>query len=743
MATYLLVVGLLFNVIIGLTVLLSDSRRTINRLLFFLAFSSALWQISNYFADKDTAQALLWNKLSFVGPLLIVFFFLLFVRALKGTVVFGRITKSAALVTIFFISISVFSSLIVGDVTPRFSDDIFAGYNIQRGILYPVVVLWLVGLLGYTVFELSKEYRYSKGKIKTQTAYIMVGLTVAASIGLVTNVFIPAVTGDSSTAQFAPFSSIVFLGFTAFAIVRHGLFNIRLVVARSLAYVFSIGAILVMFGVAFMLLTTYIFRNEIIIDTTQVALLILAMIGAALSLNPAKRYFDKITNKIFYRDAYDAQSFIDELNKLLVSTVDIEHLLNGSVEIIERNIKAQYCSFVIRETSYFEQRVLGGRSGSFSKDEMKILKDTASKLRSKVIAADDVEDTYPELAEVLKDHDVAVLVRLVTTLDYDVEGIGYIMLGYKKSGNPYTSQDLRVLEIVGNELVISTQNALRFEEIENFNITLQEKIDNATRQLRKTNEKLKTLDETKDEFISMASHQLRTPLTSVKGYLSMVLEGDAGELNEMQVRLLDQAFVSSQRMVYLIADLLNISRLRTGKFLVEPSPVNLANLIEGEIAQLVDTAASRKLELVYEKPDDFPLLMLDETKIRQVVMNFVDNAIYYTPSGGKIIVKLEDKGSSIEYRVVDNGIGVPKAEQHHLFTKFYRAGNAKKARPDGTGLGLFMAKKVIAAQGGSIIFESQEDKGSTFGFTFSKEKLAVPDNYTLEKKEKKSLKSLV
>jgi signal transduction histidine kinase len=99
-------------------------------------------------------------------------------------------------------------------------------------------------------------------------------------------------------------------------------------------------------------------------------------------------------------------------------------------------------------------------------------------------------------------------------------------------------------------------------------------------------------------------------------------------------------------------------------------------------------------------------------------MNFVDNAIYYTPKGGKITVKLTRAKNTIEYSVTDTGIGVPKNEIHHLFTKFYRANNAKKARPDGTGLGLFMAKKVIIAQGGAIILKSQEGKGSTFGFRF-------------------------
>jgi signal transduction histidine kinase len=244
--------------------------------------------------------------------------------------------------------------------------------------------------------------------------------------------------------------------------------------------------------------------------------------------------------------------------------------------------------------------------------------------------------------------------------------------------------------------------------------------------LRAANEKMKQLDETKDEFISMASHQLRTPLTAVKGYLSMVLEGDAGEITDTQRKLLDQAFVSSQRMVFLIADLLNMSRLRTGKFVIEVAKTNLADVVEGEVSQLQATATGRNLKLTYQKPENFPLFMLDETKIRQVIMNFIDNAIYYTPQGGHIQVVLQQTDKTVDFYVQDDGMGVPKEDQPNLFGKFYRAGNARKARPDGTGLGLFMAKKVIVAQGGAITFKSDLGQGSVFGFTFAKDKVKLP-----------------
>ncbi len=291
-----------------------------------------------------------------------------------------------------------------------------------------------------------------------------------------------------------------------------------------------------------------------------------------------------------------------------------------------------------------------------------------------------------------------------------VAGVMAVSFNHHMSELPM--EEAEFLERLGSAVGVAVDNKLLFEENQHV-----------LGQLQHTNDKLRLLDQTKDDFISMASHQLRTPLTSVKGYLSMVLEGDGGELNRKQEKMLNQAFISSQRMVYLIADLLNVSRLRTGKFVIEPSPVNLAEIIQSEVGQLVETAMARGLKLVYEKPDDFPTLLLDETKIRQVIMNFIDNAIYYTPSGGRIEVSLGQTQQSITLSVKDDGIGVPKHEQHHLFTKFYRAHNARKARPDGTGLGLFMAKKVIIAQGGSIVFKSHEGKGSTFGFTFAKARL--------------------
>jgi len=295
--------------------------------------------------------------------------------------------------------------------------------------------------------------------------------------------------------------------------------------------------------------------------------------------------------------------------------------------------------------------------------------------------------------------------------------VGLLVVGFPDAITELNESDNTLLSQLSDSVGVAIDNKLLFEENQHV-----------LRQLRETNQKLRELDDTKDDFISMASHQLRTPLTSVKGYLSMMIDGDAGTVNPVQDKMLHQAYISAQRMVFLITDLLNVSRLKTGKFIIDARPTNLAKLIEEEVEQLIDTAKAKKLTLQYSMPREFPELMLDEVKIRQVVMNFIDNAIYYTPEGGHIDIDLSDTPKVVELRITDDGIGVPKDDRPHLFTKFYRAVNARKARPDGTGLGLFMAQKVIIAQGGSVIFESKEGKGSTFGFSFPMEKLRVPES---------------
>lgn len=713
----LLSISTFLTFLLGLFIIVSNTKKMLNRAFFSLLMSAFIWLGANLMANlmSDPYEALIFARATLIGAVLLPYSFLLFAKIYTdekhfkiGSIVWWGLPP-------LLIALASPTKLNIESVGSY-------GRNTITGPIYYLLIPLLATYFGWGLLLFVKTYRKTKNlDEKARLKYIFSGIVLTLIPAVIMGVILPIV-GHSQSYLYGPNTITIFAVFTFIAIVRHRLLDIRLLVARSLAYFMLFFTIISVYSLTVFVLATHIFGAN---KFSQQVVPLMAAIFSGFTLRPLGNFFDRVTNRFFYRDAYDTQVFLDQFNKLLVSTFEFTPLLRKSADIIEENLKPSYVVFGIKETEAAPQRIIGTPGHPvFDEQQIKFVRSRTPKIGRRLIVTDLLEEKHSDLQHVLQDADVSVIARLASKLNG--EGLGYLLLGPKKSGNLYSSQDLKVIEIISNELVIAIQNSLRFEEIQNFNETLQARVNEATRRVRAANEKLKVLDETKDDFISMASHQLRTPLTSIKGYISMVLEGDAGKLNKQQEQMLGQAFFSSQRMVYLIADLLNLSRLKTGKFLIEQSPVNLSDIVEQELQQLKETAASRGHVLDFVKPKDFPTLMLDETKIRQVIMNFTDNAIYYTPNGGHIVVRLIDNPSSVELRVEDNGIGVPKHEQPHLFTKFYRAGNARKARPDGTGLGLFMAKKVIVALGGSLIFDTEEGKGSTFGFSFAKDKLAVP-----------------
>lgn len=666
---------------------------------YFGAFAIALglWQLLQFSAQLLAHRV--WSPYLLAASVFVSVFmglyFMLFARAYSVGVTARRGWLYA---TAFIIGMAAFLSrgLLQAEITR-------AGIAVQGlDIFYVVPLLYAGATTVYGLVGIFRHMRQNKNADRRQQERtLLLAVVQAVIVILFFTVFFP----DSSSTQIViPISCFITVAIIAYSMVFHRLFDIRFFVLRAAVYLLTVSMVTIFFAIPAAFMLTKILSLHL--SHTTFTVLVAWLLVVAYGLQYLRSRFDKITNRIFYRYYYDPQDVLDKLSDILVRTVDRETLCVQSGEIIRQALRPNFVGFLLLD--------------SHNLADVHLTKRLAD-LNMNVFIADDIDpNKHSTLIEALRRNNIALGVKLRT----NHEDLGFMVLGYKQSGEQYVVRDQRLLGIAADEIAIGLQNALRFEQIEQFNATLQERIDDATRQLRRTNDKLRKLDETKDDFISMASHQLRTPLTSVKGYVSMVLDGDAGKISPLQRKLLTQSFISSQRMVYLISDLLNVSRLKTGKFVIEPVPTNLAAVIKEEVEQLVETARGRNLELSFHMPEHFPTLMLDETKIRQVIMNFIDNAVYYTPSGGHIVVNLVEKPKTIEFTVVDDGIGVPRHEQHHLFSKFYRAPNAKRARPDGTGLGLFMAKKVIIAQGGAIIFRSQEGRGSTFGFTFAKDTLA-------------------
>jgi len=229
----------------------------------------------------------------------------------------------------------------------------------------------------------------------------------------------------------------------------------------------------------------------------------------------------------------------------------------------------------------------------------------------------------------------------------------------------------------------------------------------------------KIVEKLKTEFVTISAHQLRTPLSAIKWTVRMLLDGDVGKLTDEQTEFLKKAYQSNERMVNLVNDLLNVTRIEEGRYLYNPEELDMIELIEKTIIPLKEIAERKNLKFEFLKPKEKEIkVRVDKEKISLAISNLVDNAINYTKEG-KISIQFEydSKDKQVKFSVKDTGIGISEEQQKRLFSKFFRGINAIKAETEGTGLGLFIAKNIIEAHGGRIWFESEEGKGTTFYFT--------------------------
>lgn len=576
---------------------------------------------------------------------------------------------------------------------------------------YTIYTLYFNTAFFITFAEFIIHIRKSRGHQKQQLLYVFAGTFFAAVFSLVTNLFLPII-GVTTLLWLGPTWTLFYVITVSVSIVKHQLFDIKLAAVRSFAYIGVLLTLSFIYYLLAFLLSTVVIGAQTTDAISVSPVNVLMALVLAFAFQPIKKFFDKITNDIFYRDNYKSDDFFVALSDLLTSTVDLRGLLERASKQIAVTFKAEQTMFFVYYENGRSHHASAGTVGharlpvhdAHMLDQL-VLADPQKIYITAMIADDHIK-------RMLHSHKVAI----VMPLQHTDKITGYVLLGDRLSGS-YTKRDLSVLTTVRNELVIAIQNALSIHEVKELNATLQQRIDIATKELRSSNSQLKHLDEVKDEFMSMASHQLRTPLTSVKGYISMVLEGDAGKVSAQQHKLLLEAFNSSERMVRLISDFLDVSRLQTGKFVIEKAPFDLAAVVKQEVRDLELIAHSHDLKLRLNVRTKGPVVInADEQKVRQVIMNYIDNAIYYSSAKSTIIINLEQVKNEVAFTVVDTGIGVPEAEQTKLFTKFFRAPNARQRRPDGTGIGLYLTRRVLNAHGGSIIFSSKEGKGSTFGF---------------------------
>lgn len=295
--------------------------------------------------------------------------------------------------------------------------------------------------------------------------------------------------------------------------------------------------------------------------------------------------------------------------------------------------------------------------------------------------------------------------------------LGVIFAGNQSDNFGITEGDEELISILANQIGQSVENARLFEQVYRSSQVLESKVQERTHQLSSALEEVQQISRTKSEFISAVSHELRTPLTSIKGYASLLMSGKLGAVPEKVKDRLDKINKHSDSLVQLINNLLDISRIESGRIEMEFLKHPLFPVVEN-VADLLAPQMKEK-EIVFKNavPKDLPHVPMDYSQVERIFINLVGNAIKFTPPKGTITVKAEAKDGMAVISVTDSGIGISEEDAAKLFDEFYRVENDINQTVKGSGLGLALVKKIVLAHKGGIQVKSTPGKGSTFLFT--------------------------
>ena len=306
-------------------------------------------------------------------------------------------------------------------------------------------------------------------------------------------------------------------------------------------------------------------------------------------------------------------------------------------------------------------------------------------------------------ADFLRKH--GTLTVLATPLLREGTPIGVIMIR-RMEVRPFSERQIALLETFADQAVIAIENVGLFQEIQEKN-----------EQLEVANLKLRDLDRLKSDFLANVSHELRTPLTAIKGAVDLVLREVPGPLNEKQTHYLSRVRSNTQHLAGLINDLLDLSKIESGKIEVKFSLVSLGGLMHEVVETLRPVAAEKFIALESTISQPSILMWADRDKINQVLMNLIGNAIKFTPAQGRVTVSASNDNESIQVSVSDAGPGIPLEEKEKIFDKFYQIAQVGDVKPKGTGLGLAICKALVELHGGTIWVEPEPSGGSAFCFT--------------------------
>ena len=712
----------LTSLFLGFFIIYKDHKRLSNITFGTFTLCVAVWVIVNFLTDiaKTPGEATFWARMTLVTPALMPFLLLLFSKVFpKQEAPISKGLWFLLLLPALIILVLSPTPLNIEKVT--FTD---SGQELVVGPLYtPFFIYFALYLIG-TFINLFRKFKRGTGLEKLQIQYLVLGLVAASIFALLLNVILP-IFGFSTLVSLGPFAALFLVGSVSYAIIKHRLLDIEIIIRRSVVYSALLATLTVFYSIIVFGL------NRIFLPTGAAAFPrptdLVAIMLVAFTVDPLKRLIEKTTDKVFFKARYNAEETISSLSEEISSIINLDELLLAIKNSLAETVKMSKFAVYLKVNGNFNR--IGIKDGFDKSLETTVeskyfLNEILEKIPQLLIVdelkqrieegSENFNKNLIETCESLRKSGVAIVVPLISK----DKVTGAIFLGEKLSGDLYSNEDLKLLEILGHQAAIAIENARLYEEQKQFAGKLQVEVKKATTDLVKANDRLKDLDKAKDEFVSVVSHELRTPMTAVKSYVWLVLNGKAGPLNPKTQEYLSKVYQSSERLITMINDVLDVSHIETGRLNIDLQPVSPIKAAQEVVDTLVAKANEQKIQLIIKKDDTIPLISADIQKLSEVLTNLIGNALKFTKAGGSITVAFQKSGNMIETAVTDTGVGMSKDDLAKLFSKFGRleSSYATMASTGGSGLGLYITKSYLELMHGKIWVNSTVGKGTTFTF---------------------------
>lgn len=706
---YTILIVFLGNFILGLFIYQKNKTKLVNIFSALVAFVVAFWALSMFFYIKPIFfNSEIWIK--------IVYFFVMMMPISWGYFfkVFLDLKKAIIPHLIFFISIILIAILFFTDWWVVKVVEKSWGPETIVGPAYFAVGFFIILCIIWASFHWIRAYRIARGIKKMQLFYVFLGMFIFSILVTIFDVIIPIATGNSQFFWISPFFASFFVGANVYAITRYRLMDLRFIASKVYSNLFIASFFFLYFYALYILMNFYFSGVNFLFFSFF--LLIFSFLFV-LILFPVLEYIQKSSDAIFFKGF----NFRKIISNLLVELSQFNEL-NKIYEILNKEIQkflsVENVSFLIISPIQNSPVLKISKNKSFGYFSLVNKKNIINKLQTEqnILIYDELKD------ENIKKEMLQLKLKIILPIVVGEDIVGLIALGEKENGGGYSSGDISLLEMISNQSSVSIYNALLYEELKSLRKNLTSKIDQQTKNLQKKAEYLTRLLEKRTEFLDIAAHQLRTPTTVIKGFLSMIVDG-AIQTSKQKEEFLKVCLKKSIKLTEIINDILRASELDTEEFKLDLKPVDVNIILEKvyntkKIQQQRNKDISFDLKLPSKK---LPKIMSDERYLEQILNNLLNNAIQYTLSGFVNIKASTSKDKKkVIIKIIDSGMGIPKKEQEKVFEKFYRAENIVEIFTDGSGLGLFVVKKAIDLHPGAKVYieKSVVNKGSTFVLEF-------------------------